>query len=183
MIREMVLNTEEVPAVDNLEFIGLSVCPEYNSAYKENLFRDYGLDKENYRRNGEYFNKSGHQFEDLRSTFNSLTYDINEILRKLKINTSNRDTPKLVIDFDEKNVSEHVEITTKYWFSFGRCYSIQLKDHVLELRVRSIIMYARMGVYIYFGYPGQFMHPNYKSKVYYEHYLIINIYQLYELIK
>ena len=166
MVREKVLNTKEIPAVGSLEFIDLSVCPEYNSAYKEKLFRDYGLDKENYRRKAEYFNKSRHQFHDLKSIFDILTYDINEILRKVTINTRNRGTPNLVIDFDETNVSKHVEITTKYWPSFGRCYSIHLKGHVLELGVRSIIMYARMGVYIYFGYPGQFMHPNYKSKVF-----------------
>ena len=174
MIRERVFNTKEIPAVENLEFIGLTVCPEYNAAYKEELFRDYGLDKERYRRKGEYFNKSGNQFHDLRFIFDSLTYDINEILRKVRIDTSNRVTPNLVIDFDGKNISEHVEITTKYWSSFGRCYSIHLKPHVLELGVRSIILYARMGVYVYFGYPGQFMHPNYKSKVFQKQYVIIS---------
>ena len=93
----------------------------------------------------------------------------------MEIITGNKDIPEIDINFEGEKFLEHLQITTKYWSTFGRCYSIQLKDHVLELGVRGIKLKASMGVYIYFGYPGQFMHTNYKSKVYYENNDFMNI--------
>ena len=179
MVRERILSTKQIPEVEDVEFIELSVCPEYNTAYKEKLLEDYGINKENYLRQGKYINKQGNQSYDSRSIFDSVTYDINEILTKIEISTGNKDTPQFIIDFDRKTFSEHVKISTKYWPNFGRCYSLQLKNHVIKSHVRSITLYARMSIFIYFGFPGQLMHPNHKSKVCYYHYLTVNIYPLY----
>ena len=181
MIRERILNTNEIPAVEDVEFIELSVCPEYNTAYNETIFENYGTNKENYRKKGQYFNKQGKESYDLRAIFDSVTYDINEILRKVEINTGNKGK-KFLIDFSGKNFSENVDITTNYWPNFGRCYSLHIKDHVIESHVRSITLYARMSVHIYIGFPGQFMHPNHKSKVCYGNYVTVNIYPLYLIV-
>ena len=79
--------------------------------------------------------------------------------------TKSTQESRINIEFNGTNTSEYIEITTKYWHSFGRCYSIHPKDNVIKLGPQNFDIVSRMDVYIYFGYPGQFMHPNSKTKV------------------
>ena len=146
-------------------FIDLTICPAYLSAYKDDVLNAYGMDKKEYRKKGVYSPSNNTQGTDLRAIFKSVTYDIDEILFRAVIKTTNRQKARFDIDFDGPNFTEHIDITTKYWDSFGRCFSMHPKDHVLKLGVRLVDFVARMDVYIYFGHPGQFLHSNTKSKV------------------
>ena len=167
MIRERSLFTTDAVGDVDTPFIELTVCPAYDVAYKDEIIKTYGMDKSKYRKRGVYFNEDKAQnVKDLHSIFKSITYDINETLSLIDIYTTNSERPMVRVDFSKENVSEHIKITTKYWDNFGRCYSLHLKDHVLELGVRVIQIVARIDVYTYFGYPGQFMHPDTKTKVF-----------------
>ena len=122
------------------------------------------MELEKYRREGKYFPTYNPEGLDLREIFNSITYDVEEILIHMKISTLDRHNSKFKIDFEGTNTTDHIHIGTTYSETFGRCYSIHPKDHVIELGVTKIDIVARLDIYIYFGYPGQFMY-NTKTKV------------------
>ena len=73
--------------------------------------------------------------------------------------------PRFNVEFSNDRFTEYLEITTKYWPTFGRCYSMHPRNHVLKFGVYGIDIVARVNLFIYFGYPGQFMYPNSKAKV------------------
>ena len=142
----------------------MTICPDYFSAYKTDALNAYGINKKEYRSKGVYSPSNNTKDTTLRDIFKSVTYDIDEILFGIALFTSNKQKTRFEIDFDGQNFTEHIEITTKYWGTYGRCFSLHPKDHVLKLGVHQIEIVARMGIYIYFGYPGQFMY-NTKTKV------------------
>ena len=123
------------------------------------------MEKGKYRKHGVFFNQKGDQKNDLQSIFNSITYNVDEIVSSIVFFTVSLDKPQVRVQFESANFSEELEIKTKYWDILGRCYSVQPKDHIIKLGIRSLEILTRMEVYIYFGYPGQFMHPDTKSKV------------------
>ena len=88
-----------------------------------------------------------------------------ELLFRISIYTNTRKTSYFGIEFDENNFTDHLDIKTKYYHYFGRCYSIHPKDHVLKLGVNAIEIVARLKIYAYFGHPGQFTYFNTKTKV------------------
>lgn len=165
MVRERRKSTAEAVGDIDTPFIDLTICPDYHAAYKENALKAYGMDKAEYRTKGVYAPSNNAENMDLRSIFNSVTYDIDEILFRADIFTSSKQKTHFYIEFDGPNFTEHIDITTKYWPTFGRCYSMHPKDHVLRLGVRKLDIVARIDIYIYFGHPGQFLNPNTKSKV------------------
>ena len=165
MIRERVHSFSKSEPDTEMLYVDFTICPDYFVAYKERILEEYGLSKENYRENGVYYNKKFQGNADLRSIFNLITYDLNEIISRIKIRTSSKPMRSIIIDFDNTNQSEYLSITTKYSFNYGRCYSIHPKDHILQLEVLSIEIFSRMHMYIYFGCQGQFQHPNTQSKV------------------
>ena len=165
MIIEREVHTKNVGIDNDLQFVYMTICPEYESAYKINNLNESGLDKENYRRKGVYFPKEYDKHQDLSNLFNYITYDVDEIIQNITILTSSETSPRFDINFDGSNVSDHIDITTKYWPTLGRCYSIQPQLHILWLGVHTISIHTRMDVGISFGYPGQFMHTDSTSKV------------------
>ena len=152
---------------DNLEmpFIDFTICPAYESAYKDDRLKHYGLEKHQYRDKGMFYPKTNGSNLDARSVFYDVTHDVDEIFTKIKLKTLNYHSPTLEIDFSKDNFADDISITQKFYHHFGRCYSIHPKNDVLKLGVTSIYFYTKIGVYIYFGYPGQFMYSNTKSKV------------------
>ena len=164
-IRERVKSTADAVGDEHTPFIELTICPSYGSAYKEDILKFYGMDKENYRRKGVYFPSNHTYGDDLRHIFQSITHDIHEILFRISIFTNNRKTSYFEINFEGNNFTDHLHITTKYYPYFGRCYSIHPKDHVLKLGVNAIEIVARLKIYAYFGHPGQFTYFNTKTKV------------------
>ena len=108
--------------------------------------------------------KKNSKSPDLREIFNSITYNAEEILSSIIIHTVNK---KFNIDFGGSNFTAHVDITTKFWNSFGRCYSIHPKDHVIKLGITRFEIVAHMGIYVYLGYPGQSMQTKSKVSLYF----------------
>ena len=165
MIREHSTSTRDAAEGSNSPFFDLTICPSYNSAYKNEVLIYHGLNKTAYRSLGFYYNNDKSHSDEPRSIFNSATYNINELLNSLNVVTRDRKVPRLTLKFNEPNTSNILDITTKYWYLLGRCYSFHLKDIVLKLGIIRFEFVSRMGIFIYFGYPGQFMHPNTKTKV------------------
>ena len=167
MVRERVISTKEAMEDVDAEFIDLTICPDYHYAYKEEVLQSYGLNKEKYREQAMYSptHVHGTKFVNLERFFNSVTYSIDEILHSIIISSNNKNDPHFDIDFNQPNFTEYIDIHTKYWPTYGRCYSIRPKDYVTRLGVWGIDIISRINIYIYFGYPGQFMYPTSKSKV------------------
>ena len=164
IVRERIVSTSD--GVDNIDmpFLEFTICPTYQSAYNDNTLEKYGMEKHNYRREGKYSPTFNNEGFDLREIFNSITYNVEEIMLYMEISTLDRHHSKFEIEFEGTNTTDHIHIGTKYSDTFGRCYSIHPKDHVIKLGVTKIDIVARLDIYIYFGYPGQFMY-NTKTKV------------------
>ena len=152
MIREHSMSTQDSSEDTDTPFIDLTICPAYDVAYKEDLVEHYGLNKKQYRAHGVYFNKTYNQSNDVRSVFENVTHNIGELMHRMIIATRKS---RLILNFDESNFSKDLDITTKYWNNFGRCYSIHPKDHIIKLGIINIDIV---------GYPGQFIRT--KTKVY-----------------
>ena len=164
IVRERVQSTFEATGDNATAFIDLIVCPTYAAAYNDMALVSYGIDKAKYRSSGYYTAQNNSDGRHLRSIFDSITYSLSELLHKIQIFTLDRKKARIVVDFGQKNINQHLEITTKYWNTYGKCYSIQPKHPILELGVQTIDIVARVDIYLYFGYPGQFMF-NTKTKV------------------
>jgi hypothetical protein len=166
MVRERVESTKDTINDIDASFIDVTICPSYHSAYKEETLKSYGLSKEEYRKNAIYSPKhNSTNVTNLQNIFESVTYDITELLLRVIVTTSNKNNPRFNIEFSNDKFTEYLEITTKYWPTYGRCYSVHPKNHVLKFGVWGIDIVARVNLFIYFGYPGQFMYPNSKAKV------------------
>ena len=164
IVREHVQHTADVVKNSNLQFLELTICPGYRYAYKDDVLKSYGMEKWRLRRGGLYAPQNYSEGMDLRKVFNSVTYEIEELLLYIKIYTLDREKSQITIDFQGLNTTRHLKIVTKYKYTYGKCYSIQPRDHVVQLAIVKVDILARYGIYVYFGYPGQFMY-NTKSKV------------------
>ena len=164
MVRERILPIEV--AAENMDspFIGITVCPYYTSAFKKEALYGYGLDKRDYT-GGVYFPKKGTNKNDARATFVSVTQEVGEILKQVDIWTRYGNDSHFVVNFEASNQSDHIDIETKYWPLFGRCYSLSPRKHVLQQGLSFLEFYSRIDIYIYLTYPGQFMHTNSRTKV------------------
>ena len=150
----------------NVPFIDFTVCPAYESAYKEDVLKYYGLTKSDYRSKGVFYPKANGTSLDPRQLFRNATHDVNDIFFKIVMKTLSYATPSYEIDFSANDdFSKNISITTKYYEHFGRCYSIHPKGEILKLGVTSMYFITKINIYVYFGYPGQFMYSNTKSKV------------------
>ena len=165
IVRERIQSSSECSSENtNTPFIELTVCPTYGAAYNDDALTHYGMEKGKYRSKGSFAPINYNETTDLRKVFNSVTYDIDEILFGIYINTLSRNNSKISIDFDGSNQSDYIVVTTKYKPNLGRCYAIHPSDHVVQLEVVGIDIVAKMNIYVYFGHPGQFMHQT-KTKV------------------
>ena len=142
------------------------VCPGYFAAYKPESLEYFGFDKEKYKHFGQFSPIKNGNDTNLREVFREVSHDVDEIIKGIRIKTLNKQNPYVDVDFSAENFDENIEITTKYWNTFGRCYSIIPKLEVLKLGVYSIIIETLMNVYVYFGHPGQFTSSNRNQKVF-----------------
>ena len=146
-------------------FLELTICPTFDSAYNEEILSKYQLTKSQYRREALYAPINGNESLNLSVVFNLVTHELEDILHWIEISTLDREKFKFEIYFDGRNTTEDaIDFQTVYSDTFGRCYSIRPKKHIRELGVTKIDIEARMNIYVYFGYPGQFMY-NTKTKV------------------
>ena len=164
-IRERVKSTADAAGDTSTPFVDLTICPAYESSYKEDVLRQYGMDKDKYRREGVYIPQNYTPDMDLRNLFEEVTHDIHEVLFSISIYTNSRNNSAFTTDFGTKNFTKHIHITEKYYHYFGRCFSINPREHVLRFGINAIKIVGRVKIYIYFGHPGQFTYSNTKSKV------------------
>ena len=156
-------DTMENPSVPFIEF---TVCPAYESAYKGNVLNQYGLTKSEYRNKGMFYPRANGTDVDPRSLFLNATHDVKDIFLKIIMKTLSYDIPLFEVDFtNDEDYSKNISISTKYYEHFGRCYSMHPTGEVLKLGVTSMYFITKINIYVYFGYPGQFMYSNTKSKV------------------
>ena len=165
MIREHSMSTRDSVGGTDSPFFDMTICPSYDYAYNNDALNYYGLNTTAYRSHGIYFNHNNRHSDDLRGIFNSATFTVGELLNSLTIVTRDGNIPRLHIEFNETTNSSIIGIETNYWSTLGKCYSLRLKDIVLKLGIIRLDFASRMDIYIYFGYPGQFSHPNSNTKV------------------
>ena len=157
--------TYNLPEDEDIPFIDLIICPEYFAAYNREKLEYYGIDKEKYKFMGYFTPQQNGNGTDPRKIFYEVTHDVEEIFDRMRIKTLNKKIPEIHIDFNEGDFRKHINITTKFWNNFGRCYSIIPKRSVQKLGIVDIIFEAKMSIYVYFGHPGQFLAANRNSKV------------------
>ena len=142
------------------------VCPGFFAAYNLQSLDIYGLSKEEYKHSGKYSPFENGNGTNLREVFNEVSHDVDDIIKGIRIKTLDKQNPYFDIDFSESNFEENINIATKFWNTFGRCYSIIPKAEVLKHGVYNIIIETFMDVYVYFGHPGQFTSSNRNQKVF-----------------
>ena len=134
-------------------------------AYKEDILEYYGLDRNGYAKGESFYGTKHGENVDPRDLFDKITYNVSEMFHKIVVSTLSQNKPKIVINVSDRNSTEMVNVETKYYASFGRCYSIQLSGKIIHYGIISVEFETKIDVYVYFGHPGQFMHVNTKSKV------------------
>ena len=167
IIREQVRPTSDSAEDMDMPFIDLIICPSFDVSYKKENLEKYGIDRSNYTYNGDFTpTKNLKENLTLREIFDSISFEVEDILYSVTIFTLDRENSMFTLNFNGSNTYENeiAEVGTKYWNSYGRCYSIRPKKKIIEYGVKIIDFVARMNIYVYFGYPGQFMY-NTKVKV------------------
>ena len=163
MIRERLLPTTDTANNVAIPFVVLSICPGFTVAYKDASLQIYGLDRNMYRFNGVYVNLTNNSLDDPKDIYDSITHDLDEILSSMTFYTGASDN--LEIKFNKTHLYDDIEITITHGAPFGKCYGILPKANLLEQSIQAIGFVSHIDVCVYFGYPGQMMHPNTKTKV------------------
>ena len=167
IVRERLRPTSDGVFDNDLPFIDIIICPSYEVAYNDSKLQKYGLTKRNYRSEGKFHSTYPvYKNMDLQGIFNDITHDVADILSEVRFNTLNIDQDTFVEKFapSSNDTTNHIKVVTKYFDSFGKCFSIRPQDHVLKYGINIIDIVARMDVTIHLGYPGQFMY-NTKTRV------------------
>ena len=135
--------TYKLSPEDNIPFIDLIVCPEYFAAYNTDKLEYYGIDKESYKFMGQYYPTKNGNGTDPRIVFKDVTHDVGDIFDRIRIKTLDKKNPLLHIDFSKGNYNDHLNITTKFWNNFGRCFSIIPKHDIQRRGIVDIIFVKR----------------------------------------
>ena len=161
---EQLRSTAEGSNDETMPFLDLIVCPRYDVAYKADVMENLGLTKSGYRRKGQ-FNpaKNYNNSTSLQEVFNLVTYDVHELILKVRFEGKHWGKIEETLNKD-KNMTEHLDITTKYRPTLGKCYSIRPRSHLIKLEIAIIDIVAKNSIYVYMGYPGQYMYDT-KTKV------------------
>ena len=158
-------SSHDMDAASSIPFVDLIICPEYFAAYKKEALSYFGLDKEGYKRGGKYYPSKNWRGGNLREVFYKVSYEVDEILKGIRIKTLSTTDPYIDIAFSDNRYHPYLNVTTKLWNTFGRCYSIIPKSELQQLGIVSMIFEAKMDIYVYFGHPGQFLTANRNQKV------------------
>ena len=166
IVKEQIRQSSDGADDVNVPFIDIIICPDYDLVFKKEALEHYNLDKSKYRSKGEFIpSLNSSERLDLYEVFENITQSVTDLLYRIKFTTLSRQQRSFTEDFNQpKDQTEHLNIVTKHQNSLGRCYSVRPKAHVLRLGVLRVEITARMDVYVYLGYPGQFMY-NTKTKV------------------
>ena len=163
MIREKLLPTTDTANNLAVPFVDMTICPDYNVAYKKVALQTLGLDKHMYSFKGVYVNLTKNEVDDPQVIYDSITYDVEDVLSSMTFSTSRN---YVKIEFNKNNSYDDIQITTGHIPFYGKCYSIHPSTHLIEQSIQKISIVSHIDTIVYFGYPGQFMHPNTKTKVF-----------------
>ena len=164
-VKQLIRHTSEGAIDDSLPFIDLIICPTYEKAFKDEMLRKYGIDPVRYRLGDFSPTNARYKNFNLKEIFNNMTRSVNELLYWVKFTTLDRNNRTFVEDFTKANDNiENFDVITKYTDTLGRCYSIRPRAHIVRMGIVKIDILARTDVYVYLGYPGQFMY-NTKARV------------------
>ena len=164
-VKQLIRQTSEGAIDDSLPFIDLIICPTYEKAFNDEMLRKYGIDPIRYRLG--YFSPTNARYKNLnlQEIFNNITHSVRELLYWVKFTTFDRNNRTFVEDFTSANDNiENFDVITKYTDTLGRCYSIRPRAHIVRMGIVKMDILARTDVFIYLGYPGQFMY-NTKARV------------------
>lgn len=131
----------------NLTFIGFTVCPSFQNAYKSQVLELHGISKNDYK-NGNFSNIG----------YNTATYNWSEIIKQIWINTADPKIPSYKLDLNNS-------LDTKYSIAFGRCFTIEIPKKHLDRGITTISIYSKIDTFIYLHFPGQFQNHVDKTKV------------------
>ena len=129
------------------------------------MLRKYGINSNKYRI-GDFSPTNARDAKlNLREVFNNITRSVYELLSRVEFTTLDRNNRTFVEEFTDSNDNiENIDVITKYTNTLGRCYSIRPRAHIVRMGILRVDILARSDVYIYLGYPGQFMY-NTKARV------------------
>ena len=167
IVKEQIRQTSDGAFDVSLPFIDLIICPDYDFAFKREILRQYGIDSDEYRQGNFRPSNDTKNHCNLQDIFNDITQNLHELLYKVKFTTLDRRNRTFVEVFSRENPkqnAENVDVVTKYTNTLGRCYSIRPRAHVVRLGILRVEITARLDIYVYLGYPGQFMY-NTKKRV------------------
>ena len=102
-----------------------------------------------------------------RDFFHNITYEIHEVIEKIKISTMSLVQDKIVIENFDNFEQEFVEFYTQYEDTYGRCYTMNATESLLLLGLKYVTFITRLGAYVFIEHPGQHLHRNSRSKVVY----------------
>ena len=165
----------------NAEFPSLTVCPDYEVAYKRQKLAKFGTNEWNMRKS---------IFPDLapynlttREFFNMVTFNLTEIVSQLDITTShkfnNTNATKLSIvekelfdDMEAKGSKTiiHIQLDNDHWKeyhydNFGNCYNYQIPAKYRKLGIEDVAVTIKMNTLVYMHHDGQFNGPDTDTKV------------------
>ena len=147
-------------------FISFTICPDYHSAYKRDVLKEHNLSVSDYRdKKAMWYPLNDTKSINGRDFFRNITFEINEVIEKIKISTLSLNQPKIIIDNFEEPNQEFVEFYTQYEDTYGRCYTMNATRKLLILRLKYITFITKMGVFVFLEHPGQHLHGNSRSKV------------------
>ena len=164
-VKHQIRQTSEGASDDSLPFIDMIICPSYEHAFKDEILRKYGINPSRYRTGDFSPTSAKYKNINLRETFNDITRSVNELLYWVEFTTLDRNNRTFVEDFTSTDDNiENFDVITKYTDTLGRCYSIRPRAHIVRMGIVKMDILARTDVFIYLGYPGQFMY-NTKARV------------------
>lgn len=149
----------------------MTLCPAYESAYKDELLQDkYGTDKFRYGEQGNYTTPKVPK-ADPKMVFKEVSHTLSDLLMSITLNLNREEKSKLelkyfmAVDFDAKDEFGN-SWSVKYHSLYGRCYSLDLNQGVTRMGINAIEFLTKMDAYIFLHHKGQYLDNDSMTKVF-----------------
>lgn len=148
-------------------FLAFTICPTFEEAYVNSSLDSLQIMRRQYKDGFFYGNLSvnGDFEDDGFKLFNSVTYDLEDMMWGIVLSTADVQQPKISLPMDNSNKSI-VEWDTKYVDTYGRCYEMRIAPNVTHLNIINIVFKSKIGIHVFMHHPGQRMDVDSKTKVY-----------------
>ena len=149
----------------NTPFLAFTVCPEYHTAYKNDILDLYNLTVDDYRYKSQWYPGKNITPKNAKEFFYNITYALDEVIEKIEISTMSLNESKIKLYPGKHLDITYATFTTQYTDTYGRCYTMNATEKVLSLGITKVTVVTLMGVYVFLDHPGQHLHVNSRSKV------------------